>query len=75
MNASDIIRKRNTMTQWVNYSTITLAGQANCTVGCSNNLSPNCTTNFKSYEQRIILAEGRRDTSTCADPFVCLPTN
>jgi hypothetical protein len=75
MNASDIIRKRNTMTQWINYNTVTLAAQPNCVVNCSNNLSPNCTTNFKTYEQRIILAEGRRDNSTCPDPFLCLPTN
>jgi hypothetical protein len=75
MNASDIIRRNQAMTQWVNFSTITLARQANCTVGCSNNLAPNCITNYTTYEQRIIIAEGRQDSSTCADPFLCLPTN
>ena len=73
MNASDIIRRNQAIAQWVNFSTFTLSKQQGCVVGCSNNLSPNCTTNYTTYEQRIVLAEGRLDSSNCANASLCLP--
>ena len=72
MDASDKLRRDRAKTTWVYYSTITLAGQANCNTGCGATLASTCTTRYTSFEERYIVADGRAALNTCTPSSFCL---
>jgi hypothetical protein len=72
MDGSDRIRKLQGQTQWVYYSTITLANQPTCNTGCGATLASTCTTKYVTFAQRYSIAEGRTTALACNNGNACV---
>jgi hypothetical protein len=67
MDSSDKLRRDQSKSAWIYYSTVTLAAQPRCNTGCGGSLNSTCVLQFNSFEQRYLTAFGRANLAaeTC----------